>query len=300
MEYELLLVNVVRDFGDYSEAFKDCIGQYLLASYLRMHDFRAFVFSETSLNAKKIISREIENKKVSIIGFYAAADNIRVVTHVVKWVKETYPHIKTIIGGPQAIALDYDFFKKTKNDFAIMGEGEIPLKLLLEYLVDNTGELEKIPSIIYPNWKQEVLVINHCDNAVITNLDLIPYPVMEDSLLHNLRQGKMVGIITGRGCPNQCTFCYEGANAKNVRLRSIENVMEEIDYIKANNPSVEYLNIYDDTFTLHPDRVKQFCKEIVKRNLKGTLPHSVNVPFFPLLSLPFVSAYSQSECRSPW
>ena len=55
----------------------------------------------------------------------------------------------------------------------------------------------------------------------------------------------MAGIITGRGCPNHCTFCYEGANAKNVRFRSIDNVMEEIDYIIENNSKFEYLNIYE-------------------------------------------------------
>lgn len=268
MEYEILLVNVVRDFGGYSDCFRESIGQYLLASYLRTKSFKAFVYSGNAIETKKIISNEIEKNKVPVIGFYAAADNIRIVKHIITWIKTKYPYIITIIGGPQAIGLDYHFFSDSKNDYAIVGEGEIPLHMLLSSIIDKDCLIEEVPAIVYPDYEKKKLIINQCDNAVIKDLDIIPYPTMQDSLLRNLRQGKMAGIITGRGCPNHCTFCYEGANAKNVRFRSIDNVMEEIDYIIENNSKFEYLNIYDDTFTLRKDRVLDFCKKISKRNIK--------------------------------
>lgn len=268
MEYEILLVNVMRDFGGYSGSFRESIGQYLLASYLRLHNFKAYVYSGNVIETKKIICNEIEKHKVPIVGFYAAADNIRVVKHVISWIKANYPSVKTIIGGPQTIALDYTFFLETGNDFAIIGEGEIPLHMLLSALVDGSYLLNEVPSLVFPDYENFTLVVNKCDEAVITDLDLIPHPSMEDSLFHNLRQGKMAGIITGRGCPNYCTFCYEGANAKNVRFRSIDNVMAEIDYIIQNNPRLEYLNVYDDTFTLKKERVLEFCKKIAKRKIK--------------------------------
>lgn len=268
MEYEILLVNIVRDYNGYSDCFRDSIGQYLLASYLRMHSFKAYVYSGNVVETKKVIVNEIENNKVPIVGFYAAADNIRVVKNVVTWIKSMYPQVITVIGGPQAIDLDYSFFEVTRNDFAIIGEGEIPLHMLLKLVVDGEYSLEEIPSIIYPDYKNETLIFNQCDDAVIKDLDMIPHPSMEDSLYHNLRQGSKVGIITGRGCPNKCTFCYEGANAKNVRFRSIDNVMAEIDYIIVNNPNVKYINVYDDTFTLNKERVVEFCDKILKRDIK--------------------------------
>ena len=46
MMYDILLLNVYRDTSGYSECFHDCIGQYLLAAYLRKHDFVAQVRSE--------------------------------------------------------------------------------------------------------------------------------------------------------------------------------------------------------------------------------------------------------------
>ncbi|WP_052107742.1 B12-binding domain-containing radical SAM protein [Clostridium novyi] len=268
MEYELLLINISRDLSGYSESFRDSIGQYLIASYLRKYSFKAYVFSGNVAECKKVIQHEILKNKVPIIGFYAAADNIRVVKHAITWIKSKFPNVKTIIGGPQAIDLDYIFFKETGNDFAIIGEGEIPMYLLLSALVDDSYDLRKVPSLVMRDSEKELLIVNQCNDAVITDLDSIPYPSMVDSIAKNLRQGKMAGIITGRGCPYQCTFCYEGNNAKNVRFRSILNVMEEIDYVCENNKRLEYINIYDDTFTLKKERVFEFCKEIKKRNIR--------------------------------
>ena len=112
MSYELLLINVSRDYSSLSSAFRDSIGQYAIASYLRQRNFKAFVYSGNAGDCKKIIAQEIESGNVYIIGFYAAADNIRIVEHIVRWIKEMYPNCITIIGGPQVAGLDYNFFER--------------------------------------------------------------------------------------------------------------------------------------------------------------------------------------------
>lgn len=267
MSYEILLLNVSRDYSNLSSVFKDSIGQYAIASYLRQRDFKAFVYSGNVQNCKRTIENEIKNENTYIFGFYAAADNIRVVEHVIRWIKDTYPDCLTIVGGPQVAGLDYPFFERTNNDFAILGEGEIPMYLLLSSLIDHDIELSCVPSLIMRDMDGTGLIVNSGESAVVHDLDSVGYPHMEDSLTGNLRQGSMVGIITGRGCPYNCAFCYEGANAKNVRFRSIANVMEEIDYIQEHNTKLGFISIYDDTFTLKKERVLEFCEEIKKRNI---------------------------------
>ena len=267
MSYELLLINISRDHSGFSESFRDSIGQYAIASYLRQKEFKAYVFSGEVSDCKQVIQRELEEKRTNIVGFYAAADNIRVVGNCIKWIKNTYPECKTIIGGPQAAGLDYSFFSKTNNDYAIIGEGEIPMYQLLSVLVDDIGDINKVPSLVRCDSREKSLLVNSVSNAVIEDLDSIGFPIVEDSLSGRLRQGEIVGIITGRGCPYHCSFCYEGANAKNVRYRSISNVMEEIDYISAHNKKMNFISIYDDTFTLNKNRILEFCYEMKKRNL---------------------------------
>lgn len=267
MGYELLLVNTARDFSGYASAFRDSIGQYAIASYLRERDFKAFVFSGDMSRTKSVIEKELQAENTKIVGFYAAADNIRVVGHMIKWLKGTHPDCITIVGGPQAAGLDYDFFYDTQNDYAIVGEGEIPIYLLLSVLIDNCGCLDDVPSLVRMDDIEKKLIVNYCDNAVVSDLDSIGFPRVEDSLTGSLRQTEVVGIITGRGCPFNCAFCYEGANAKNVRLRSIKNVMEEIDYISEHNDKLNFISIYDDTFTMQRERVLEFCDEMKKRKI---------------------------------
>lgn len=267
MDYEVLLINVSRDYSGFSEAFRDSIGQYLIASYLRQKDFKAFVFSGDTKSCKRVIEKELSRGRTQVVGFYAAADNIRVVAHVIKWIKKEFPECKTIIGGPQAVGLDYEFFEETDNDFAIIGEGEIPMYYLLSSIIDDSISLDEVPSLVRRDVMEQTLIVNRCDDAIIMDLDNIGYPMKEDSLIGRLRKGEVVGIITGRGCPFQCSFCYEGANAKNVRFRRIPNVMEEIDYIKANNDKLNFISIYDDTFTLNKKRILEFCDEMEKRKI---------------------------------
>lgn len=273
----------MRDYSGQGLAFCDSIGQYAIASFIELFHYKARVFSGTVLECKKVIEDEVKKHKVPIVGFYSASDNIRVVANVIKWIKKEYG-ITTLVGGPQAIALEKNFFEETGNDYVIVGEGEIPVKMLLDALIDKEIPLEDVPSLLY--LKEGQLLKNPQENAIIQQLDMIPIPKMEHSIGKKLRQDSMVGILTGRGCPYSCSFCYEGQST-NLRFRSISHVMEEIDDIIANNPRLRYVNVYDDTFTIDKERVREFCKEMKQRNIQWfceghirfVLNHPEMIPF---------------------
>ena len=159
MSYEILLINVARDHSSVSEAFRDSIGQYSIASYLKRKDFKAFVFSGDIKKCKKVIEKEISNGKTNIVGFYIAADNIEVVGHIIGWTKQNYPDCKTVVGGPQAAGLNYQFFAQTQNDYAILGEGEIPMYYLLTAIVDKVGTLSQVPGLIRKAEQEEALLV---------------------------------------------------------------------------------------------------------------------------------------------
>ena len=66
MEYEILLINISRDCSGYSSSFRDSIGQYLLAAYIRKYNFKGFVFSGNIKECKDKIEDAICNKRVPI------------------------------------------------------------------------------------------------------------------------------------------------------------------------------------------------------------------------------------------
>ncbi|MFZ2071233.1 MAG: radical SAM protein [Halobacteriota archaeon] len=82
----------------------------------------------------------------------------------------------------------------------------------------------------------------------------------------------MVQIFTGRGCPNQCTFCSwpKTLMGRKYRVRSVENVVDEFEYMAEELPEVKEIFIEDDTFTINKKRIKEVCNEIKGRKLDIT------------------------------
>jgi radical SAM superfamily enzyme YgiQ (UPF0313 family) len=72
-------------------------------------------------------------------------------------------------------------------------------------------------------------------------------------------------ILTSRGCPYDCIFCYKSVFGKRYRYRSPQNVVEEIRHL-ADRYGIRSLGITDDAFTMIKKRTMDICKEIHTEN----------------------------------
>jgi anaerobic magnesium-protoporphyrin IX monomethyl ester cyclase len=82
----------------------------------------------------------------------------------------------------------------------------------------------------------------------------------------------MVQIITSRGCPNQCTFCSwpETLTGRKYRMRSVDNIVAEFEYIVNELPEVKEIFIEDDCFTINKPHVLDFCARIKEKRIRIT------------------------------
>lgn len=80
----------------------------------------------------------------------------------------------------------------------------------------------------------------------------------------------MVTITTSRGCPFPCTFCVypQTLMGRGYRLRSVENVVEEMEYIVKNFPRARAIFFEDDTLTVDKKRCKALSELIIKKGVK--------------------------------
>jgi len=60
-----------------------------------------------------------------------------------------------------------------------------------------------------------------------------------------MSQGKMVHILTSRGCPFPCTFCGHEAAGRKYRIRDLDDVFAEIT-AAIERFRINALFIYDD------------------------------------------------------
>lgn len=267
MEYELLMMTLYRGAERQPTSFCECIGQHLIAAYLSRYHFQARVYYGDIIEAETVIRHETEAHGVQCVGFYVGADNVVMIGNLIRTLRRTM-EVFFFVGGPEALALGEAFLKETGCNAIIVGEGERPVLRLLSYLEDGVGSLAQIDGLRYLNEEGRF----HCNasGALITDLDRLPWPDPRNSLNKRYRMGSAIGMLTGRGCPFHCAFCYEGASSKTVRLRSVENVMAEIDDVMSYNQSLKQVNFFDDTFTLFPERVSAFCIELKRRGLRWT------------------------------
>ena len=73
-----------------------------------------------------------------------------------------------------------------------------------------------------------------------------------------------MSLYTGRGCPAQCTFCLwpQTIGGHKYRVRSPQNVADEMAYMKKLFPQVQEFFFDDDTFTANLPRAREIAKKL--------------------------------------
>ncbi|CAD6490152.1 MAG: Ribosomal protein S12 methylthiotransferase RimO [Candidatus Argoarchaeum ethanivorans] len=194
---------------------------------------------------------------------------------VIKKIKTEIGAVSVLVGPPVS-----QFPERILNDgvdIAARFEYDFTIRDIAESIEDGSG-LENIKGISY---KKNGGIAHNPDRKFSTSeeLDEIPFVskvykehlnIKDYFLGHTLYP--MVQIFTGRGCPNQCTFCSwpETLMGRKHRVRNVENVVDEFEYITKELPEVKEIFIEDDTFTIGKNRIKEVCSEIKRRGLDIT------------------------------
>ncbi len=123
--------------------------------------------------------------------------------------------------------------------------------------------------------------VNNPDMPFIEDLDKLPFvsKVYDKHLrgcyrsyFYSANLHPIVVILAGRGCPFTCVYCVypQVMTGHKFRIRSVNNLVDELEYIKNTFPDVKEVFFEDDTFTINKQRVRDICNEIIRRGLRVT------------------------------
>jgi anaerobic magnesium-protoporphyrin IX monomethyl ester cyclase len=106
----------------------------------------------------------------------------------------------------------------------------------------------------------------------------------------------MVTITTSRGCPFRCTFCVypQTLMGRRLRLRSIENVVAEMEYVVKNFPQAKAIFLEDDTLTVNQQRCIQLSETMIKKGIRISWTANARVG----LDVETMKKMKASGCRS--
>lgn len=95
-------------------------------------------------------------------------------------------------------------------------------------------------------------------------LDMEPYLISPPSV-PNLGY-PTIGIITSRGCPFVCRFCWNNTRTAKVRWHSAKRVVEEIEYLHTKF-GIKYIFFNDDEFLINRSRIEEIVKLLKDRGV---------------------------------
>lgn len=152
-------------------------------------------------------------------------------------------------GGPEITASPETYLKKGFH-FLTIGEGEIATITAFEYLLSGRP-LEGIPGIYTPDMAQKP------PQTSIQQLELMISPYEQELI----RGKESVLWELTRGCPYQCSFCFESKGDQSIRRIAKTRMQEELAaFLKA---GVQHLFVLDPTFNRDKSRAKEILRYLI-------------------------------------
>lgn len=179
-----------------------------------------------------------------------------------------------VLGGHGPSPEPEYFLRKTQADAVVIGEGEETIAELVsalsrkkqhfdyEYLRNVKGIAYRIGKFIFVNERRPL--IEDIDSIPMPAYHLFPmdyYRLLR--MPHTDNSDFVMPVLSGRGCPFKCSFCYR--MDKGFRPRSNEKIIDEILLLKMYG--ITYIAFSDELLMSSVERTVSLCEDIIRAKL---------------------------------
>ena len=214
-----------------------------------------------------VIEKAIDLCEPDAFGFSLVTEEMMSHYEVIKGLKERYPKIPVIIGGPHVSALPVHTLENfPRIDIVAIGEGERTLTEILVRLRagQEIFELGDIPGVCLRDLKGEISKGPPRDG--IKDINILPDPAYD--LIFDTDsppdERSAYPLVCSYGCYFHCTFCsVEHGNYRNLTPVRVADRMERA----VRKYGVEYFAIRDSFWPPTREWLDKFCDEIEKRKM---------------------------------
>ena len=261
-------------------------GLRYLVSVLRQHGFPVCVvfFKEWINNALhppteaeiQALTSLLKRESVGLVGLSFGSSYFKVA-------KQLTEAIRRDVGAPIAFGGMHATVMPEKcidvADIVCVGEGEHPTLELAERM--SAGEDY---SDVRNLWvRRDGEVIKNEPRDLLADLDSLPFrdysgvdtyyitggKLVESDPIHDIRSFR---INCSRGCLFRCSYCYNSVmtqlykgKGKYYRLRSVGNVLDEIEYARSKFKRITRIIFDDDVFCIKKEWLDEFCPAYQER-----------------------------------
>lgn len=244
-----------------------------IAAYVEQYGFHADIIDcFADPDSDRVIDDYVRRYQPGYVGATCTTAGFLDAARIFGRIKQMYSETCTIAGGPHASALRDTIVRDYEEvDYVVVGEGEGPLKSLME----SGGRPEGIAGLVYRDGEQ-IAFNGFQDNRL--DLDTLPLPAYHKLAgfpqryqlpIFNYPKTPNASCISSRGCPYQCSYCDRSVFRRSFRYNSADYLVQHLSHLRKQF-GIRHINFYDDQFTFHRDRVVAFCERMIEHPMPMT------------------------------
>ena len=228
-----------------------------LASYLRKYSKIPVIVRIIDGVAKQHVQDSLLSFDPDIVGITATTPQAPSAYRLADWFKTLWPKKLVVMGGVHASALPEEALEHV--DCVVIGEGE---KALVE-IVEKKSEGKAVPRIVHGEFVKD---LDEIPSPAYDLIDVETYLTHGPPFPFGLKNPKTVSLVTSRGCPFRCPFCWNSFRSAPVRYFSARRVVDEIEYFITKH-YVNSVFFNDDEFLINKARLLEMKRLLQERGI---------------------------------
>ena len=207
-----------------------------------------------------------------LIGVTAMTNNYHSAEKTIALLKERI-ECPVVVGGPHATLFRERVAADPNVDYVVFGEGEETLRELVRAIAangprPNDERLTQIQGLCFGSAGK---VICNPARPLIKDLDSLPFPArhlfeLSRYPLYAPNGERMMTLLSSRGCPYNCSYCFKGIVGRTYRQRGPGSIIAEIRGLMEAY-GYRYFYFIDDLFTIDRRRLSAIAERMIEEKL---------------------------------
>ena len=174
-----------------------------------------------------------------------------------------------VVGGPHPTVYPQRVLAESPViDYVVRGEGEETMRELVRALAGGNHDVRLIQGLTF---RLRGEIVSNPDRPLLENLDGLPFPARHlfDLKRYDLStpDGQpMATILSSRGCPYSCSYCFKGIVGRTYRQRSVDSIIAEMKLV-VDQYDIRNFYFIDDLFTIDVRRLHALAQRLIDEQL---------------------------------
>ncbi|ABQ27135.1 hopanoid biosynthesis associated radical SAM protein HpnJ [Geotalea uraniireducens] len=217
-----------------------------------------------------------------MVVMYTSTPTLAIDVETARRIKAQKPATITVLTGPHVSILPEESLRFADGAVDIVCRGEF------DYSTKELCEGKAWDTVDGISFLKDGKAVHTPDRPPIQDLDALPFasqvymrdlPVNEYIIPHF--KHPYISIYSSRGCPSKCIYCLwpQTFSGRTMRVRSAENVYQEVKWIVDNIPGVKEISFDDDTFTANREHARAVAEKIKPLGISWTINARANCDY---------------------